>query len=167
MTDTPPSLTSNAANIQHMEAARTLIDVASIPAINHPTAESIDFGKVKFHDVLLTDDPTNIVSSNNKNVKTKLQSIMNIAIDKINTAQIRNAAKSLGIKGCRKLKKIDVCSRVIEWVSDETNAIVICSSPKDEPSPSTTSPVNRRPYLNVIFLDIIRPLIATKGESLS
>ena len=106
MIDKPPFLMSNDTNDRHMEAARTLIDVASIPAINHPTAESIDFGKVKFHDVLLTDDPTNIVSSNNKNVKTKLQSIMSIAIDKINTAQIRNAAKSLGIKGCRKLKKL-------------------------------------------------------------
>ena len=84
MTNTPPSLMSNAVNTQHMEAARTLIDVASIPAFNHPTVDSIDFGKVKFHDVLLTDDHTNIVSNNNKNVKTKLQSIINIAIDKIN-----------------------------------------------------------------------------------
>ena len=102
MTDTPPSLTSDTINTQLVVATREVIDVASIPATNGPSAESIDFGKVKFHDVFETNDPINIVSSNNKNVKTKLQSIMGIAIDKINTAQIRNAAKSLGIKGYRK-----------------------------------------------------------------
>ena len=145
---------------------REVIDVASIPTTTEPSPDKTDFKKAKFNDIVLADEPTT-VANNNKNLKTKLQSVMGISVLKLSTDHVRATAKALGIKDIRKAKKFDVCQRIVEWVSDKSNEIVDVTSPKDD-SPNTSNiTINRRRYLNVIFSDTVRPLIATKGESLN
>ena len=49
-------------NTQLVVATREMIDLASIPATNHPTVEAIDFSEVNFYNVVVINDLTNIVS---------------------------------------------------------------------------------------------------------
>ena len=69
----------------------------------------------------------------------------------------------MGIKCARTSKKPDVCQQIVEWVSDDSNEISTVTETESEP----TCVINRRRYFNVIFSDVVRPIIATKGMSLT
>ena len=102
----PSILTSTAAGtvseVQPLAPTREVIDVVSIPATSLPTKDSVDFKTVKFKDIVITDESSNMVSSNNKKSTTKLQSVLRIPIVDINNPENKSIAKALGISGCRK-----------------------------------------------------------------
>ena len=91
---------------------REVIDVASTPTTTEPSPDETDLKKAKFNDIVLADEPTT-VANNNKNLKTKLQSVMGISVLKLSTDHVRATAKALGIKDIRKAKKFDVCQRAV------------------------------------------------------
>ena len=57
-----------------------------------------------------------------------------------------------------------MCQQIVEWVSDDSNEISTVTETESEP---VTCVINRRRYFNVIFSDVVRPIIATKGMSLT
>ena len=156
-----------------MAPTREFIDVGSITSTDTATSGSPDFKNVpigspdfknvKFKDVIVSDKKSNIISNNRKKVMTRLYSIMGICTVDITNPQIKVIAKALGIKNCRATKKIDLCEQIVAWVSDSSNEVVKEISAKMD----INSTINQRRYLNVIFSDVIRPLLATKGASLT
>ena len=110
-----------------------------------------------------------------KNVTTRLKSILLVPIANIRNADLRIVAKSIGIKGMSRTKKLGLCNVIVEWVSnpanDKSNEDVSKDvSDNDDVDPNTSSNrcrINRRCYLNVTFSDNVRPDIATKGASLN
>ena len=141
--------------------------MATIPATEEPTKSPVDFKKTMFKDVMLTDESSNIVSNNNKKITSRLQSIFGIPTVDITNHQMKVIAKSLGIKGTRKYKKFDVVDMIINWVSDKSNEIVEEISPDKEEIKDDKCSIKRTRYINVIFSDLIRPLIATRGQTLT
>ena len=91
-----------------------------------------------------------MVSSNNKRLTTRLKSVLGIPTVDISNLQVKVIAKNLGIKGCRASKKVEVCTQIVEWVSDESNELVVISSP-ETPSNKTPSTINRRRYEFLCF----------------
>ena len=71
---------------------------------------------------------------------------MGINVLKLSTYQIRATSKALGVKGICKALKIDLCQRIVEWVSDRNNNIMDISSPKDDCPNTTNNTINRRHY---------------------
>ena len=72
----------------------------------------------------------------------------------------------MGIKCDPISKKPDVCQNIIEWVSDESNAVITVAETESEYS-NVSCVVNCRRYFNIILSDIVRPIIVTKGMSLT
>ena len=169
----PTDTSTIISEAQPVAPTREFIDVGSITSTDTATSGSPDFKNVpigspdfknvKFKDVIVSDKKSNIVSNNRKKVMTQLYSIMGICTVDITNPQIKVIAKALGIKNCRTAKKIDLCKQIVTWVSDLLNEVVKEISPKMD----VNSTINQRRYLNVIFSDVIRPLLATKGASLT
>ena len=181
---TPSSLTpmdtSTNSQPQPVAPARAFVDVGSITSTdtgtsgtsenveNVPSA-SPDFKNVKFKDVIVSNEKTNIVSNNFKKTMTQLYSVMGISTVDITNPQMKVIAKGLGIRNSRTFKKNELCEEIVTWVSDPLNEFVNAISPKKEVKEVNkhSCTINRRRYLNVIFSDLIRPLLATKGMSLT
>ena len=114
---TPSSLTpmdtSTNSQPQPVAPARAFVDVGSITSTdtgtsgtseNVPSA-SPDFKNVKFKDVIVSDEKTNIVSNNFKKTMTQLYSVMGISTVDITNPQMKVIAKGLGIRNSRTFKK--------------------------------------------------------------
>ena len=151
MTNSPSKLTSTAtktvSDALTIVPTREVINIATIPATSLTTKDPPDFKKVTFKDVILTEESSNMVSLNNKRLTTRLKSVLGIPTVDISNLQVKVIAKNLGIKGCRASKKVEVCTQIVEWVSDESNELVVISSP-ETPSNKTPSTINCRRYLN-------------------
>ena len=137
-----------------------------MPATAVPTVASLNLKEVKFNDVVITEETSYPIAKNNKHVTTTIQSIFLIPIVGYTTIQLRSVAIFLGIKCDRTSKKPDVCQNIVEWVSDESNAIITVTETESESS-NVSCVINCRRYFNVIYSDVIRPIIATKGMSLT
>jgi len=172
--------TSTNSQPQPVAPARAFVDVGSITSTdtgtsgtsenveNVPSA-SPDFKNVKFKDVIVSNEKTNIVSNNFKKTMTQLYSVMGISTVDITNPQMKVIAKGLGIRNSRTFKKNELCEEIVTWVADPLNEFVNAISPKKEVKEVNkhSCTINRRRYLNVIFSDLIRPLLATKGMSLT
>ena len=117
-------------------------------------SEANDYDNIKFKDVIITDEATNLVS-NRSSASTRLKSITGVAVTLLSTDKLRIIATKLGVKGSRKSKKIDLCTAIVSWVSDHLNEGRVVNSN-----------VNRKRYINVIFGDTLRPALASKGALL-
>ena len=80
--------------------------MGAIPSTSLVTKESVDFKKVKFKDIIILEESSNMVSLNNKRLTTRLHSILGIPTIDISNPDIKVIAKSLDIKGCRLSKKL-------------------------------------------------------------
>lgn len=186
MTDIPPTSTPPIAPIVNIDSSllgnivseREVIDVSSIPINIVPiptTVDTVNFKETKFNDVIITDESTNPLSANKKSVTTRLKSILLVPIANVRNADLRFVAKSIGIKGMSRTKKLEVCNVIVEWVSNPSNdksnedvsEDVNANDDVDLDTSSSRCRINRRRYLNVMFSDIVRPAIATKGASLT
>ena len=152
MTNSPSKLTSTAtktvSDALTIVPTREVINIATIPATSLTMKDPPDFKKVTFKDVILTEESSNMVSSNNKRLTTRLKSVLGIPTVDISNLQVKVIAKNLGIKGCGASKKVEVCPQIVEWVS--ANELVVISSP-ETPSNKTPSTINRRRYEFLCF----------------
>ena len=153
MSDTSSSLTPSPSLAVNQDPSdvittREVIDVSSIPATVVPSVASLNLKEVKFDDVVITEETSYPVAKKNKHVTTSIKSIFLIPIVGYTTIQLRSVAKFLGIECARTSKKPEVCQQIIEWVSDESNAVVTVAEAECE---SVSCVINRKRYFNVIL----------------
>ena len=112
-----PTDTSTNRQPQPVALTREFIDVGSITSTDtgisgtskDVPSDSPDFKNVKFKDVIVSDEKSNIVSNNRKKAMIQLYSIMGICTVDITNPQIKVIAKALGIKSSRTFKKNELC----------------------------------------------------------
>ena len=167
MSNTPTMLTDVAVNLESMLTRVELIDVSkiSVPTVTTTVVtevESITLKDIMFSDLIYTELPTNVCHAKRKKTIIRIRSIMGIPISRINLDKLRSIASRIGMKGHRKGKKEVICDLIVNWVSEKSNEIVVETFAEE----TIKCVINRRRYLNVIFSDTVRQLMATRGASL-
>ena len=107
-----PTDTSTNRQPQPVALTREFIDVGSITSTDtgiSGTSEDVpsgspDFKNVKFKDVIVSDEKSNIVSKNSNKSMTQLHSVMGICSVDITNPQLKVIAKALGIRNSQRLK---------------------------------------------------------------
>ena len=107
-----------------------------------------------------SEDASNVVSSNKKNIFSALQSILGVYTVYIPISILRRFATRVVLNGYGKKSKVDLCLVLVDFKA-------ICCIIPTETEASEKVTINRRRYLNVLFSDIIRPLLATRGQPLN
>ena len=89
------STTVEVVDVSSIPTGTILIDQLDIPS------EANDYDNIKFKDVIITDEATNL-ASNRSSSSTRLKSIMGVPVVLLSTDKLRLIAGKLGVKGHRK-----------------------------------------------------------------
>lgn len=161
--------TSNNQSNNHQSNSATSEDIIVVAGPEQTKEKEDPINDSHLEDVLLSATASNPLSTNRKNVLTKLHSIKDIPIGGIEVRSLKLFCTRVGIQGQRKKTKKDVCDAIVTAKSDplfvQTKDAV--SVAKKEAPVVKRATINRRRLLNVLFGDVVRPKLATLGETLS
>ena len=107
-----------------------------------------------------SEDASNIVSSNKNNIFSALYSILSVYTLSITITMLRRFATRVGLTSHGKKCQVVLYLDLVDF-----KAIGSIVPTETEASEKVT--INRCRYLNIIFSNVIRPLLATRGQSLN
>ena len=113
---------------------------------------------VEFSDEAKT--PTKKTHNDDPRYLTKLVSIDGLSPLELNLDALRGFASRCSVPGTRKMCKRDVCEEIAKAAKNPPSVVAVKAETRK-------NAVNRKRYCNVIFSDTVRPLLMTRGESLS
>ena len=171
----PPRNENTNPNIQDTETRDSNLS-DTIPDVIEVSSESVrecltvnPIQDATMEDVVLTEEPVNIVASNRKSSLTRLKSINAIEILKIDTKNLRLFCTRVGISGVRSAGKMDICNKIVASKASgsykELEKNLEAEGNKKATAKKKVS-VNRKRFLNVLFSDKVRPNFAIMGEVL-
>lgn len=146
-------------------------DVFDVTSAEAAAANTDPIKETHMEDVLVSSTARNPLSGNRKATLTKLHSIGKILIGNIGVKSLKALCTRMGIVGQRKNRKDVICEAIVKAKEDSSfvqikDRVDSKESTKKESSGVWTI-INRCRFLNVLFSDYIRPLLATLGATLS
>ena len=119
---------------------------------------------VTWDDVIISQFDSNLVTRGNKEIASRLVSVGNCVITKISLDDLRNFISRVGIamrtsikKG--RMSKLEICNVIVDAKLNPRLRSVVTETPSVVIAPK----MNRKRLINVLFCDMIRPLLATLG----
>ena len=141
---------------------------------NNPQYDAQDVIDSDLVDVIITDKPSNSVSKNRSQV-CYLHSIMGVLTKELSVDTIRKFMTKVGIGRSRNLTKIQVIEKLVLRIKNpkkfvETYGLLSAGSTAVSrliKPVRINVKINRTRYTNILFCDLVRPLLADKGRPLS
>ena len=146
--------------------ATTLLD--TITDTGTPVAQAVIFVNATLDDVLLSDNPVNQISKNRPQ-SSCLVSIMEFPIKDITIGLLRKFCTKNSVQGARGKTKMGIIQLIIEYKRNpelytSTIPIRIANVP---PVVNLNVRMNRKRFINILFSDIVRPVLADRGRPLT